>query len=211
MANDDMIRARGGLLPVDYPFGNFKKSYYRLTTGVAADNVFIGMPVDLNSSGRVTTALAIATSATTLLGAVVGFSDTAYSALPTAMETTTAGAYLPGNTDAYVLVADDPNQVFIIQEDTGGTALAETNIGNSVTMTYRSSSGDTTTGYSTIELDRSSAGTGTGGNLMIMNLGRNMNSDGSDNAVGNYGKWIVRITNHRFASAIGQFQGGNPV
>ena len=211
MANDDAIRARGGLLPVEFPFGNYKKGYYRLTTGVAADNVYLGMPVDLDANGRVTTAVAIATSATTLLGSVVGFADTNLEALPSTMESLTAGPYLPGNTDAYVLVANDPNQVFVLQEDTGGTALAETNIGNSATMTYRSSSGDTTTGYSTIELDRSSAGTGTGGNLLIQNLGQNMNSDGTRNAVGNYGKWEVRIINHRLASAVGQFQGGNPI
>lgn len=198
MANDDLIRARGGLLPVDYPFGNFKKTYYRLTTGAAAMNIFIGTPVDLDATGRAAT-IELTGSNNTLLGSVVGFLDTNLEALPSAMETTTAGAYLPGNTDAYVLVADDPMQDFILQEDTGGSALTLSEVGNNANMIYRSSSGDTTTGYATAELDRSSAGTGTGGVLMIKQLHRMMNSDGTPNAVGNYGKWIVRIVRHRFA------------
>ena len=212
MANDDMIRARGGLLPVNFPFGQFKKSYYRLTSGTAAaDNFFIGQPVDLDSTGQATTVVAIAATGTVLLGPIVGFLDANHEALPSAMETTAAGSYLPGGGAAFVLVADDPNQVFVLQEDTGGTALTASNVGNSCNMTYRSSSGDTTTGYATIELDRSSAGTGTGGNLLIKGLALNMNSDGTRNAVGNYGKWEVIIVNHRLSNAVTQFQGGAPV
>lgn len=212
MANDDVIRARGGLLPVGYPFGAFKKSYYRLTTASAtADNLYIGMPVARDSNGRVTTAVAIAASGVTLLGSIVGFLDPNLEALPSAMESTQAGAYLPGGADAQILVADDPDQIFVLQEDTGGTALTASEIGNSVTLTYRSTSGDTTTGYATIELDRSSAGTGTGGNLIIHNLAQNMNSDGTRNAPGNFCKWEVRIVNHYNAQPIAQFQGGVPI
>jgi len=208
MANDDSIRARGGLLPVQFPFGNFKKEYYRLTTGVAAANIFIGMPVDLDANGRAVP-IELTTSGNYLLGSVVGFADTNLEALPSAMETTQAGAYLPGNTDAFVLVADDPNQEFVIQEDTGGTALALADVGLNANMVYRSSSGDTITGYATAELDASSAGTGTGGVLIIKQLARNMNSDGTQNAVGDYAKWVVRIARHRHNAA--QFQGGQPI
>lgn len=212
MANDDQIRARGGLLPVGFPFGNFKKTYYRLTTASAvADSVFIGMPVDLDSNGRVTTAVALAASGTVLLGSIVGFLDSNHEALPVAMETTQAGPFLPGAADAFVLVADDPNQIFVLQEDTGGAVLTASNVGNSATMTYRSTSGDTTTGYATIELDRSSAGTGTGGNILIQSVALNMNSDGTRNAPGNFGRYEVRIINHRLSNTIAQFQGGTPV
>ena len=210
MANDDQIRARGGLLPVQYPFGNFKKEYYRLTTGVAAANIFIGMPVDLDANGRAA-AFDVTASNNLLLGSVVGFADTNLEALPSAMETTTAGAYLPGNTDAFVLVADDPNQEFIIQEDTGGTALALVDVGLNANLVYRSSSGDTTTGYTTAELDASSAGTGTGGILIIKQIARNMNSDGTQNAVGDYAKWVVKIARHRLSIAAAPSQGGNAI
>lgn len=198
MANDDMIRARGGLLPVDYPFGSFKKTYYRLTTSAAA-GYYLGQPMAADANGRVVT-LALANSSTVCIGSIVGFLDTSYEALPSAMETTQAGAYLPANTDAYVAIADDPMQDFVCQEDTGGSALTESNIFNNAAMIFRTSSGDTTTGYSTAELDRSSAGTGTGGFLMIKQIHRHMNSDGTANAPGNYCKWIVRIINHQFAT-----------
>ena len=197
MANDDNIRARGGLLPVDFPTGNYKKTYYRLTTSAAA-GVYLGQPMAADAGGRVTT-LALANSSAVCIGTVTGFLDTSYAALPSAMETTNAGAYLPANTDAYLEICDDPFQDFVCQEDTGGSALTESNIFNNAAMIFRTSSGDTTTGYSTAELDRSSAGTGTGGFLMIKQIHRYMNSDGTANAPGNYCKWIVRITNHQFA------------
>lgn len=207
MANDDQIRARGGLLPVDYPFGNFKRTYYKLTTSAAA-SVFIGQPMAADNTGRVAP-LALANSSAVCIGSVVGFADTDLAALPTAMEATNVGAYLPANTDAYVLIADDPNQDFVVQEDTSGTALTLSNIFNNACMTYRTSSGDTTTGYSTAELKNNSAGTGTGGFLMIKQLHRQMNSDGTQNAVGAYAKWIVRIVNHQFAQLTAP--GGNQI
>lgn len=201
MANDDLIAARGGLLPVEFPFGNYKKGYYRLTTGAAAANIFLGMPVDLDANGQAAV-VEITASGNTIMGSVVGFLDTDYNALPTAMLSLTQGAYLPGNTNAIVIVADDPNQDFIIQEDTGGTALALADIGLNANPVYRSSSGNTTTGYTTMELDASSAGTGTGGLLMIKNLAYQMNSDGTRNAVGDYAKWGVRIVRHRWAPTL---------
>lgn len=198
MANDDVVAARGGLLPVEYPFGNYKKGYYRLTTGAAAANIYLGMPVDLDANGRAAV-VEVTASNNALLGSVVGFLDTDFNALPTSQETTTAAPYLPGNTDAIVIVADDPQQDFIIQEDTGGTALALADIGLNANLVYRSSSGNNTTGYTTCELDASSAGTGTGGVLMVKNLAFQMNSDGTRNAVGDYAKWIVRIVRHRWS------------
>jgi len=198
MPNDDTIAARGGILPVGYPFGNFKKSVYRLTTGAAAANVFIGALVDLTAGGEAGFAFDWTASNNAVLGPVVGFTDTDYAALPTAMETTTAGPYLPGNTNAYVIVCDDPMQDFVIQEDTGGTALALADIGLNANPIFRSSSGNTTTGYSTLELDASSVGSGTGGILMIKGISLNMNSDGTRNAVGDYAKWIVRLVRHRW-------------
>lgn len=203
MANDDLISARGGLLPIQFPFGNFKKKYYKLTTGAAAANVFIGTPVDLDANGQATYAVATGTANAIILGSVVGFADTSLASIPSAMANLANGAYLPGNTDAYVLVADDPNQEFLLQEDTGGSALTAANVGNNVGWKYRSSSGNTTTGYATAELQRATASTSTGGSLILTGLYRNINSDGTDNAAGNYAKWIVKITQHRYGPVTG--------
>lgn len=200
MANDDSANARGGLLPLNYPFGNYRKNYYRLTTSAVA--VYIGQPMDLDTNGQATSASS-STANTLILGPVVGFAADANGkqALPDEMLKVTAGAYLPGLTNAYVCIADDPNQLFVIQEATGGTALTTATIGSQAHFTYeRSTSGSTITGYSHAELNAVTAGAtnGSSGALTIVKLHDNMNSDGTFNALGDYAKWVVRISNHRF-------------
>lgn len=191
MANDDSIAARGGLIPVQFPFGQYKKNLYRLTTSATAA-VFFGQPMDLDANGRVVPA-GMAANSNTILGAVVGFLDTNKAGLPSAMTSLSQGSYLPANTDAYVIVSDDPDQEYYIQEDTGGSALAEGNIGNTALITYRTSSGSTTTGWCTAEFDRSTVGTATGNNLVLIGLQDYMNSDGTNNSWGNYAKLRVRL------------------
>ena len=205
MANDDWLSARGGLQPLNQPYGQVKIGYYRLTTGAAAINVFIGMPMDLDANGRVVPATPAASN-NLILGPAVGFLDVNKAALPSGMMGTNLQPYLPGNTDAWVAVADDPNQVFVIQEDTGGSALTASDVGANADWTYRSSSGSTLTGYTTAEIDRSSVGTGTGGPLVIVGLANYMNSDGTQNAPGNYGKWLVKIMSHRLGPKPGAQQ-----
>ena len=200
MANDDTASARGGLLPVDFPFGNFRKNYYRLTTSATA-SVFIGMPMDMDANGQAAIA-SVSTANTKFLGPVVGFAEDANGkpSLPSAMLDISVGAYLPANKNAYVCIADDPNQLFTIQEATGGTAITTANIGSQCHITYeRATSGNTTTGYAYAELFPTVAGAtnGTSGALQIVKLADQTNSDGSWNALGDYAKWIVRISNHR--------------
>ena len=202
MANDDAISARGGVLPVGYPFGIFKKNFYRLTTGVAAANVFIGQLMDLDANGRAF--FATIGSGSQTIGPALGFLDTSLASLPSAMLSLTQASYLPGNTDAFVLVADDPEQDFVVQEDTGGTALTASEVGQTANWIFRSTSGSTTTGYSTIELDRSTVSSSTTNALFIKQLGRHMNSDGTDNAFGNYSKIVVKLMNHRFHDTAGR-------
>jgi hypothetical protein len=126
--------------------------------------------------------------------------------LPDAMSLITQGAYLPANTDAYVCIADDPNQEFLMQEGTAGVAaLAVGNIGNSVGFSYlKTTSGDTTTGSSLAEITPvgAAASTAAGGALRLVALGDAMNSDGSNNSYGVYAKWRVRIQNHRLTSQV---------
>lgn len=195
MANDDQITARGGLVPVNYPFENIKKNVYRLTTSATA-SVFLGQPMDLDANGRVVPA-SMAANNGTILGAVIGFLDLNKAGLPSAMTSLSQGSYLPANTDAYVVISDDPDQEYFIQEDTGGSALVEGNIGNTALITYRSSSGSTVTGWCTAELDRSTVGTGTDNQLVIVGLQDYVNSDGTANAFGNYAKLRVKLTRPR--------------
>jgi hypothetical protein len=201
MANDDLITARGGLLPVNYPMGNYRRNYYRLTTSAAA--VFIGQPMDLDTNGQAAVA-STSTANSLILGPVVGFArdSRGKSALPDDMLVLTpgSGGYLIGNRNAYVCIADDPNQEFIIQEASTATQLTTANIGAQAHFSYlRAASGSTVTGYSAAELNPNVSGAtnGSSGALQVIGLADQMNSDGSYNDLGAYAKWRVRISNHR--------------
>lgn len=196
MANDDIINARGGLLPVQQPFGAFRKRVYQLGTNDTATVLYLGMPMDLDANGKAIPA--VVGGGTNILGPLLGWFDSKKAGLPSAVTTLQQGASLPANTDAMVVIADDPEQLFMFQEDTGGTALTQSAVGNTFDFVYRSSSGNTTTGYSTAELDRSTIAATTAGQFTLVGLADHMNSDGTDNAFGNFAKVYVKINRHRF-------------
>lgn len=200
MANDDEINIRGGLAPIQRPYGGIRLTAYQLTTSATAA-VYTGQPMDLDANGRVVPC-GTADNAN-ILGPVVAFLDTDKAGLPSGVTSLTNEGFLPANTDAYCLIADDPNQLFMIQEDTGGSALTQSNIGNTANVVPRTSSGSTITGRSTFELDRSTVAADTGGQLNIVGLVDIMNSDGTDNDFGNYGKILVKINHHRLANQPG--------
>lgn len=204
MANDDLANARGGLLPMNFPTGNFKKNYYRLTTSAVA--VYLGQPMDMDGNGQAVPALAgtdnaAKTAGKCILGPVVGFARDAQGkqALPDSLLLITAAGYLPALTNAYVAIADDPMQEFIIQEVSTTTQLTTAAVGNVISFSYmRTTSGSTVTGYASAELDPATTGAAAGSaSLIIQGLTDQMNSDGSFNALGAYAKWRVRIANHR--------------
>ena len=207
MANDDEIAARGGLLPVNFPYGNFRRNLYRLSTSTTAD-VFIGQPMGISagSSAVVIPAPSSAAGTSKILGSVVGFVDTNKAGLPTGMTDLTQGGYLPRNTDAFCIISDDPEQLYMIQEDTGGGVLYEGNIGQTGVFVTRTTSGSTVTGYSTAEFDRSSIVATGSGSLQLVGLVDKMNSDGTANTFGNYGKLLVRIAH----PALGVLSDVNP-
>lgn len=201
MANDDQINARGGLLPVNFPYGHIRTTLYKLTTSATAA-VFIGQPMDLDANGQVVPAGV--GNATSLIGPALGFTDTSKAGLPSSMTDLTQGGYLPANKDAYVVIADDPDQLFQIQEDTGGSALTQSAVGNTLNLVPRTSSGSTVTGYSTFEADRSSVVATDSGQLQIVGIVDTMNSDGTANDFGNYAKLLVRINWHRYGGRVNQ-------
>lgn len=202
MANDDWITSRGGLRPLTTHGGHVRVGLYKLTTNGTV-GCYIGMPMDLDSNG----CAVIATSGSDLqyiLGPAVGFADTeTKGGLPSSMTVLTSGAYLPANKNAYVLVADDPNQEFVIQADTS-TTLGVSNIGNTARWAVtRGSNGNTETGSAYVELLASDAAGDTGGSLKIVKTYDVMNTDGTPNDVtANYGKWVVRIHQHRLAPGV---------
>lgn len=158
-----------------------------------SNNIFLGDPLvpvgttDTNGVPYVT--LASAGAGDTVLGGFIGRSNGP--ALGGNAATTLLQSdhlYRVASTLTYGLVTDDPNQLFAIQEDSDGNAIAATNAGYS-NANLVSGSGNTSTGLSGWMLDSSTAGSGnTTYQLRIIGLLR-----APDNAIGTYAKWMVRL------------------
>ena len=93
------------------------------------------------------------------------------------------------------LVMDHPDQLFTVQADDGGTALAQTNVGNNCDLL--ATTGDTTTERSLHEMDQSTA-VATTAQLRIVAL--------HPIEAGTFGanrKYVVRWNEHLYASTTG--------
>ena len=197
MANDNFPR---GLFPIKWP--PISVNYYRVDT---TNDIFLGQPVDFDSTGYVTNAL-IATSngQQQYLGVAIGFSGPLRKGLANddpfldASDLTTLAAGLETG-DRWIAVSDSPQQEYVIQGDTGGTLVTLAGVGEGANLIYRSGgSGNTTTGWSNLELDASSNAAGSNNCVQIIRLHDVVNLDGTENAAGaNYAKWVVKILNHR--------------
>lgn len=100
--------------------------------------------------------------------------------------------YRAASTERYVLVADDPNELFEIQEDSFGGALTADSVGLNASVTG-ATDGSTFTGRSTMELDSDTADTTATLDLSIHRLVRR-----GDNEIGEFAKWLVRLNNHQY-------------
>lgn len=100
--------------------------------------------------------------------------------------------YRAASTARYIMVADDPKQLFEVQEDSVGGALAADNVGQNASLTGFTS-GSTATGRSSIELDSSTAATTATLDVAIHRL-----APRADNEIGTNAKWLVRLNNHQF-------------
>ena len=193
MANAD---AAFGLRPVRYvsgaPYNGAANKYY-IPASDTTTAVYIGSLVKLaggaDANGIPTVTGNVATS-NPVVGVVVGV-------VP---ETADSLRYRANSTARYVWVADDPNLLFEVQEDSDGGALAATAAGATCQLTGFTS-GSTTTGLSAIELDSSNVSetSDTDDDVRIIALVQR-----PDNAVGTNAKWLVRLNVHQYVqNAIG--------
>ena len=190
MAN---VTGKKGLRPINQPYGNIRCNYYQATTGVA---FYMYQPVDLDANGRVTTAVA-GSAGHYLLGSIIGMADDSFGPINNSYS-----GYLPANpavtgSGGFVnlLIADDPGQYFIIEEDTGGSALDAQAIGAGAVHTFLATSGSTISGIANVVLDRSTIATTSDLTLRLIKK-----LDRFDNAYGDYCKWIVSINRHRLTN-----------
>lgn len=187
MANDQSTHL--GLRPLRQPFGNQNIIYLRANT---SRDIFKWQPIARNNSGQA--AVADIGDNIFILGPAVGFLDLNYASLPTDMTDLSQGPYLQ-SVDGFVAVLADPNQLYIMEADTGGSVfIDQEQIGNVFGFTYLATTGNTTTGIANALLDVSTAATGTGGTFQLVGLAGNINQDGTLNTgSANFTKGVVRI------------------
>lgn len=148
MAN---VNAPRGFVPVRYASGACYAGGGNRYHVPASDStaLFIGDPVVLAGSADANGVATVTKSSVggRVTGIVVGIE-------PSATVTT---MYRAASTAAYVVVADDPNLIFEVQEDAVGGALAAADVGLNADMIL--GAGSTATGMSGTQLDTSTKAT----------------------------------------------------
>lgn len=193
MANDQ--GKSYGATPIFNPQSPPVIMFYRAETGSTLD-YFRGQFMTVNSRGNVQP---VAPSDNVgSCGVAWLFSDSNLAGLPSGMTSLSQGGYLPRATDAMVGVIIDPQQMYLMEEITGGTAMSANSIGYLVNFTYIATTGNTTTGFANTVLQNSTIAVGTGPLLQLMNVYNIINNDGTVNAPGASCKWVVRIADHQF-------------
>lgn len=188
MANPDVPR---GLKPVRYQGGaaysGAVNRYYIPATDATA--VYIGGLVKMAGSADSRGYASVSGNITTgdvIVGVVTGF-EPSNGAGADGRDSTT---YRVASTERYVLVADDPNLIFSVQDDASATLTAG-NVGNLADLTGLTS-GSTVSGLSAIEISASTATTGAGDeDVLIVGL-----VDSPENSIGDNAEWLVRLNNH---------------
>lgn len=187
MANSDIVR---GLQPVSNAYGGAYTGGARVYSTASGDGtaIYVGDPVKLAGTSQVINGQTYADIAqgavgNVLVGVVIGvLADTRDSLV-----------YRAASTVRRLLVVDDPNALFEIQEVSGGTALTANDIG--LNAPFVVGSGSTVTGYSGVELNNVGEATTNTLDLKIIGLVPREN-----NAVGENAKWIVRLNNHIYVN-----------
>lgn len=147
-----------------------------------ATAIYVGDPVIIAGDGD-TAGVPTVTKATAATGRITGV---CVGLRPGGNGTLIPPRYRAASVAEYILVADDPNILYEIQEDSVGGALAATNIGQNAS--FIAGTGSTTTGQSGAMLQSSTAATTNTLQLRIIGLEHR-----ADNVIGNYAKWLVAI------------------
>jgi len=190
MANID---AAFGLRPIakvgSAPGGTTGTTKYSI-----ADNqgtaIFTGDPVKYKNDGTVEVATAGDASCGVFMGCF--YTD------PTTSKPTFRNNYPDGlaATDAIAFISDDPDQLYIAQQD--GADITAVDLGNNANMVM--AAGSTTTGMSKAEIDSSTAATGNATFMLkIMDFYDTPSNDASAaNSV-----LVVKINNHELGASTG--------
>lgn len=181
-----------GLRPVSTVSGQPYTGAARIYATAAGDAtaIYVGDPVKLSGTsqtinGRVYADVDQAATGDVIAGVVIGV-------VP---DTRDSLVYRAASTQRLVLVADDPNLLFEIQEVSGGTALTANDIG--LNADFVVGSGSTVTGKSGVELNNVGEATTNTLDLKIVGL-----VSREDNEIGEHAKFLVRINRHQYSNQV---------
>ncbi len=207
MANANIAK---GLIPYRRTSGepyNGSANIYYVPVGVAV-NLFVGDPIRIITATAdlqgipgcsVTTAgngtdSGIATYG--LVGAMVGIVAGGEPVIPVTRD---LPVYHPASTAGYILVCDDPDMLYMVQENGNmgtGTVGAVAGPGKNVDL-VAGSGGSTVTGYSSWTIGSASLST----NALQMRVIRMLEQ--ADNALGTNAKWLCRINLNQMTNTTG--------
>lgn len=181
-----------GLRPVRYISGRpytGAVNIYSTATGDATA-IFIGDPVILSGtsqtiSGAVYKDVDQAATGDVIVGVVVGVIPATQDSL----------VYRAASTQRLLLVADDPDLLFEIQEVSGGTALTANDAG--LNANFVVGSGSTSSGMSGVELNNATEATTNTLDVQIVDFVNRV-----DNEIGEHAKWLVRINRHQYSNQV---------
>lgn len=155
-----------------------------------ANNIFLGDPVvplgGTDNFGVPLVGLASAGATDTILGGFIGRCNGPAGSRATLLQNDTVWRHASILT--YGFICDDPNQLYTIQEDSVGGAIAAAT-GGFANGNLVSGVGNQTTGFSGWMLQSSSVASGNPTfQIRVLELTR-----GPDNALGNFARWTVRL------------------
>lgn len=152
--------------------------------------IFIGDPVKLSGTGQtiggaVYPDVAQAATGDVPVGVVVGV-------LPSVQSD---AIYRLASTQRLLLVCDDPNALFEIQEVNSGTPLTANDVG--LNANFVVAAGSTYTGKSGVTLNNASEATTNTLDCKIVGF-----VNRADNEIGAAAKWLVRLNRHQYVNQI---------
>lgn len=154
-------------------------------------NIFLGDPLvplgGTDAFGVPYVGIATAGAAATVLGGFIGICNGPAGSGFTV--TRDLPVYRQASIANYGFVCDDPNQLYAIQEDSNGGAIAASVAGFS-NGNLVAGTGSTVTGFSGWQLQSSSVSNSANATYQLRLLGL---LRGPDNSIGNYADWVVRI------------------
>lgn len=201
MANPNTAK---GLIPrqrIDgSPYNGARGLYYVPSTYATA--LFLGQPLvatgasDANGIPVVQTATAAGGAYT--IGPMVGIAEGGDPGAANIGITRDLPLYHPASTSQYIHVADDPDLIFEIQEDSVGGSIAMATAGTK-NADFIAGAGSTVTGFSGWMLDSSTINTTN--TLQLRLLGGVRRADNTMAA--DYAKWLVKINLHSLRNLTG--------